>query len=112
MKLGQTSRARFVVGVVGNPGPVTRLLITHGDGSDTHPELELDFDIEVDLDGDAWSARPRPGSASPPEGYADGPVVVVVLDGDRDGARADAWASAQADGFALAGTAPFVQPEA
>ena len=92
--------------------PGRRMLISHGDGAESDPELELQFDMTGDPAEATWTARTTRDQPTLPAPFAEGPVVVTLLEGSCVGARADARASVSADGtiIMLEGTSAFVAP--
>jgi hypothetical protein len=91
--------------------PPTRVRISKGDGAEAEPELELDVTMSGEPTGEWWTARTSASTPCPPTSFAEGPVVVTVLEGVLGGSRADAWARTGHDGtvIVLEGATPFVR---
>jgi hypothetical protein len=87
----------------------TRVRISRGDGAEADPELEVDVTLAGEPAGGWWTARTAPDGSRPPASFAEGPVVVTVLEGSLGGSRADAWARTGHDGnvIVLEGATPF-----
>ena len=88
-----------------------RVRVSNGDGAEAALELELDVVVSGDPERDGWHAVTAPDSERPPAQYVDGPVVVTVLGGGPEGARADAAVRvAEENRIELVGTTRFVDP--